>query len=192
MSTQYNSTAAAFTDKLHQENYEFACSGVPFQAMLHPVECATSQTSIEELYIRNTQLSNSYDPRLYDLGEFQLSTVGMQSGVTTIGELWATYDIEFFKPKLNLGPQDSSLHAIFTTTSGSNPFSGAAINMYVAPGSTIQPVWVSSSVLQLGFLTPGIYIVILAGWGNNTTVAIPTISITGATAIICLIMMLIH
>ncbi|APG76218.1 hypothetical protein 2 [Changjiang tombus-like virus 21] len=99
MATQYNSLSNPFTDKRTMENYEYANSDKPSMSFYHPVECKKSQTSIDLLYVRNTDAVNG-DLRLYDLGQFQISTTGMQNTGGVIGELWCTFEIAFYKPKL--------------------------------------------------------------------------------------------
>jgi len=100
MGTQYNALDPSFVDKRTMENYEFSNSCSPDKSMMHPIECKMSQTSVAELYVRN-DLPSTGDLRLYDLGNFQIAVQGMQ-GTTgaVIGELWCTFEIEFYKPKL--------------------------------------------------------------------------------------------
>lgn len=99
LATEYNAAKAAFISKLQMENYEFTTSGPPSEDIYHPIECARSVNPVSELYVRTGGVPSGQDPRLYDLGLFQLATVGMQAAAV-IGELWVTYDIEFFKPIL--------------------------------------------------------------------------------------------
>jgi len=101
MATDYNALAPDFVDKLHMENSEYAVSTKPSQSQLHSIECARSATAQEMLYVRNNTSSSttSQDPRLYDLGLFQIATVGLPgSAGEVLGELWVTYDIELYKP----------------------------------------------------------------------------------------------
>lgn len=105
MSTQYNALEPPFNDKRTMENYEYANSCKPSVSMLHPIECKMSQTTVSELYVRTGEVSQG-DLRLYDLGNFNIAVQGMQNVSTTgqvIGELWVSYELEFFKPKLLVG-----------------------------------------------------------------------------------------
>jgi len=97
--TNYDVLDANFASKKEMEDYEFSCSTVPFAEMLHPVECDRRQTTCDTLYIRTGAVPTGADQRLYDLGLFQVGTDGMQAAYT-VGELWASYDVELFKPKL--------------------------------------------------------------------------------------------
>jgi len=113
MATEYNVLNGTFDSKQQMENYEFANSCKPSTNMYHQVECAKSQTSVDLMYVStiagaNATATNSAitgqsgDLRLYYLGLFQLATVGMQAAAN-IGELWVSYEIEFLKPKIQLG-----------------------------------------------------------------------------------------
>lgn len=102
MCTEYDSTRPDFTSKMAMENHVYCTSTKPSQDMLHPVECAPSDTTLELLYTRTGAIPANADIRMYDLGKFQLATVGMQAAAV-IGELWCTYEIELLKPKLSDG-----------------------------------------------------------------------------------------
>lgn len=101
MATQYNSVAPPFTDKKSMENYEFGNSSKPSCSFIHPIECKSSVTPVSILYTRNGAVPTGADQRLYDLGEFSIATQGMQATSGVAGELWVTYEVEFFKSKFN-------------------------------------------------------------------------------------------
>lgn len=103
MATQYNSLSPGFSTKIEMENYEYANSCKPSCSFMHPVECDLRQTPNTPLYIRSGAIPADADERLYDMGNFNLATVGIPTGTdnNVCGELWATFEIEFFKPKYN-------------------------------------------------------------------------------------------
>lgn len=101
MATQYNALSPGFSTKIEMENYEFANSCKPSCSFMHPVECATYQTPNTPLYVRSGAIPTGSDERLYDLGNFNLATQGLPSDTGSVGELWATFEIELFKPKYN-------------------------------------------------------------------------------------------
>jgi len=131
MATQYNSARSNFASKAEMEQYEFTTSCKPSMSMIHPVECASGETPLQELYVRTGSLPAGETIQFYDYGKFQLASVGMQNA-NTIGELWVSYDVELFKPRispglysgtyarLNNGPYDANnlLGAIQTTPLG--------------------------------------------------------------------------
>ena len=100
MATEYNAANPIFETKQQMENYEFAQSCKPSVSMMHAIECAPNLTSVSELYVRTGAVPPYQDPRLFDLGTFQIATCGMQAPQINIGELWCTYLIELIKPKI--------------------------------------------------------------------------------------------
>lgn len=168
MSTQYNALDAPFTDKRTMENYEFANSCKPSCNMLHPVECKMSQTSVAELYIRTGTAAG--DLRLYDLGTFTIAVQGMQNAANNqvVGELWCSFEIEFYKPKLLVG--GGALLSDHFAGKGSGLFSvgapfGGAGNLVRTSGSNlgcsillgaIGP-YSSNSIIWPAFVVDGLY-----------------------------------
>lgn len=97
MATDYDSKDVAFTSKQQMENSEFGVSCKPSSCMIHGIECARTQTSVSEQYIRGFEVPSGADIRLYDMGRFSIATVGCQGTSVNLGELWVSYDIDFFK-----------------------------------------------------------------------------------------------
>jgi len=188
MGTQYNVNRSNFTSKVEMEAYEFSSSGRPSANMLHAIECDPSETPIKQMYIRSGALAASEDKRFYDLGTFQLATVGMQAA-STIGELWVTYDIEFFKPrvapsagpsagyfaKFSLGPytNTNSLGSIQTARIGQLPIS------IVANGAGWDSIQFDPSISSGKFLITvrwtGSVAVVVAGTASTTNLTAPAV-----------------
>jgi len=167
MATQYNALNPIFPNKFVMENYEFANSSKPSISFIHPVECAKRDTSIEELYVRTGAPAANADLRLYDLGNFSIATVGMQADGGVAGELWVTYEVEFFKPKIE-NPTDAEegvdhFH-IGTTATNSFPFIGSKVDASSTLGGTMTATayHFPTSVFQ------GRYIIMWTLVGNST------------------------
>jgi len=99
MTTGYNVLSPPFTNKFSMEQYQYTCSSKPSVDLLHPVECAKIETPTSVLFTRASTPATG-DLRLYDWGNFNIATVGMQGTSVNVGELWVTYDVTLFKPKL--------------------------------------------------------------------------------------------
>lgn len=97
MATDYDSKDAAFTSKAQMENTEYGVSCKPSCSMIHAIECARTQTSVSELYVRAGAVPSGADIRLYDLGAFSIATDGFQGTSVVAGELWVSYDISALK-----------------------------------------------------------------------------------------------
>lgn len=192
MATQYNANNSPFADKVHLENYDFATSCVPSISMLHPIECAPNQTSIEQLYVRTpSTIIGNQDLRLYDMGLFQLSTVGFQNS-NIIGELWVTYEIELYKPKL--GTSASLLINEKVIINGSVDASPLGTSLTLCTGNSpavtpsgvqsTPPYRISGTQINLGVLPIGIYLGRISWQGGSTTTVMPgTISVSGAPGV---------
>lgn len=151
MATDYDSKDANFASKQQMENTEFGVSCKPASCMIHGIECARSQTSISELYVRNAAVPSGTDQRLYDMGNFQIATVGVQGTSVNLGELWVSYDITLFKAvQLLPGANQQVTHVNLAGTDSTKPL---LIDTSV---NAIQPVFdslgvtlVSNSVVSL-------------------------------------------
>lgn len=133
LATEYNAGAPAFSSKQQMENYEFAQSCKPSHSVLHPIECARSQSVLNELYVRPSALPVGEDIKTYDMGDFQIASQGIPLGAAgapvNLGELWVTYQISLLKPKIpSLGPASysDSGWAHFNTNNLVGQFTAAA------------------------------------------------------------------
>jgi len=176
MATQYDSYNPLFPDKRHMENYEFCTSAVPSQSCMHPVECEASQTSNPHKYTRNTYGPVQGDIRNYDLGRFEMATFGMPGNNNIVGELWCSYIVDLYKPKI---PDNISNNLAFTldlgqgvyvpggtgNLSGTNYFgTSSAIYSALQPmkGSNLNPTWVDQNTINFGQLPAGNYTVCMS------------------------------
>lgn len=102
MATAYNAAIPAssiFPDKRAMENHSYSNSCKPSVSMLHGIECKRSLVTVEELYVRTGAVPSGSDVRLNDLGNFCIAVGGQSSNGGVLGELWASYDVEFFEPR---------------------------------------------------------------------------------------------
>lgn len=109
MGTEYDILDGNFENKVQMNNHQWSSSTKPSMNMLHVVETKKGRNVLNKQFCRDyTKLvsdTNVDDPRFYDLGIFQVATQGMQAAVvgSTIGEIWASYQIKFFKPQIQAG-----------------------------------------------------------------------------------------
>lgn len=182
MATQYNATLPNFLNKAEMEQYEFSCSSKPSKSLIHPVECNPAETPLSHLYVRSGAVPAGSDARMYDLGTFQLATVGMQAAAT-IGELWVTYDVEFFKPRIQPG---GSYPGQFTRIAN-GPYDAAANVLGSVQTTTKGTLGVTISTVTTGWdgilfpasITAGRFYVSITWNGNaaaNCTIPATTLS----------------
>lgn len=98
---QYNSSNGAFADMISANNYEGAISVKPADSVTYVLQTNASLLPDVHRYIRTGGIPPGLDPRLYDLAIFQVISQGMPQANTFLGQLWVTYDIELFQPRVN-------------------------------------------------------------------------------------------
>lgn len=174
MATQYNSLNPPFSSKIQMENYEFANSSKPSCDFLHPVECKRSLTPVTHLYTRSGPPPGG-DIRLYDLGEFQIATQGMQAASGVVGELWCTFEIELYKPKLIIDEEEIlSGHWQLTNVTAASPLgAGEAV---MVEGSSLPATITGGTITFPSTLSEGNFIIYWTTVGGNATIVAPTIT----------------
>jgi hypothetical protein len=176
MATNYNADEPLYTTKQQMENSEYAVSVKPTLNLIHGVECALGQTVLSELYVRNAALATNLDLKFTDLGNFQFAT--QANPVQTLGELWCSYTIEFFKPilpkEVGAGIQSSIVYQ--NNASSLNPFGTTRISL---TGDLEGFALAGSQISFIG--QPGNEYFIMFNWVGNSTagaVSYPSIAVT--------------
>lgn len=123
LSTDYNVVNEDFINMAQCQNSMWSATGKPSKNITMPIECDGKLNVLERLFLRdqNTILTNS-DLRLYDHCKINIATEGQQIS-TQIGQLWLSYDVEFYKPVLHDPPGPNAMYYIPATNTGllSNP-----------------------------------------------------------------------
>lgn len=177
MATDYDSLDISFPSKQAMMATMFSNAGKPSESMLHAIECSPNATPVNLLYTRSGAVPTGGDQRLYDLGQFQIATQGMQA-VANIGELWVTYDIILCKPVLSTITSSPLTDAYYSAHAFSSTWLS---NMVLNPGPNQIGTTVSGNVITFpSDVVLGNYIVLLTAYGSNTYTA-PTITPVGAT-----------
>jgi len=146
-SAQYNSTNLPFTNKLQMENYQGACSCNPSENMLFGIECDPKDLPLDHLYVRSGQVRNNQSKQFYDLCSLQIATQGVPTANQILGEIWVTYDVDLYQPKLYSGQVGNNiLSAGFTST-------GGALNLGAANSAFIgmTPIGGNSLAVTLSY-----------------------------------------
>lgn len=102
IASEYNVNAQPFVNKAQVLNNMWTCTAKPSETFIHPIECAPQFTATNSLYVRTSVPSGTQDLRLYDLVNIQVVSDGSQA-TANVGELWASYEIELFKPQVGAG-----------------------------------------------------------------------------------------
>lgn len=129
MATNYNADDAAYTSRQQLENSEFAVSVKPTVGMIHGIECALGQNVLDRFFVRTGSLASNKDLNFTDLGNFQFAS--QSNPAQALGELWVSYCVEFFKPKLPIdigGTVWSYFFERSSTAAGSSPLGTTVVS----------------------------------------------------------------
>jgi len=144
MATKYRSTDKPFTSKLELLNEFFSTSSKVADSSAHAIECAPNQTVLGSRYVRNAPTDIIGDEKFYDLGEFNIATIGVAGSSINVGELWVTYEVVLRKPRLMPFSAVYTAHyqgvgVSYTNPSVSNPLgTGTLTKQYDSIGITIN------------------------------------------------------
>jgi len=183
MATQYNSLNNAFTDKKTMENYQFANSSKPNESFIHPIECKMNQTPLARMYTRDGTPTTG-DLRFYDLGTFQIATQGQIVNGGVMGELWCSFEVELYKPKLvsSLGFNELTDHWIITSTTSAAPFSISALRA-LQPGSLLGTTILGNLVTFPSSISDGNFLVNYFDIGSSVTTVNPTVTFSNCSVL---------
>jgi len=147
LAAQYRADAPAFTNKSQLLNEMWSVDTVPSSNAVLPVECAPMENVLARQYTRTGPVGG--DIKLFDLCTLTVATQGGQAGQTNVvGELWASYEVEFRKPQIVGGVTPTAglgSFATSTTFSGVSPINGFAntgastLGMTYTPNSIVFP-----------------------------------------------------
>ena len=166
--TQYNVLDQPYQDKKSLENGEYSNSAKTSENLIHPIECAPTQIVLSELYVRSGTPTQHSDLRMYDMGRVTVATGGQTADRTIIGELWATYEVEFYQPRMisTQGPNIEAQHIGMTGMSPGSPF---GTSQYYLGDPTLQGKILLNKTFQFPTTTTsGRYLCIYTAIGPDT------------------------
>jgi len=166
--TNYNSAEPIYQSKQEMENSEYAVSVKPTLPLIHAIECDPNETTITKLY---TDRDANRDPRLTDLGLTQLATTGNAAANVVLGELWVSYCVEFFKPKLvpEIGGVLTA-HARRAVISTSSPLGGVGVSV----STDLQSFTVTAASI-FWQAVPGTKWLVNVQWSGDTNAVLATL-----------------
>jgi len=186
LNTNYDVLDSAFANQVQMEDYGGAAEDKPAEHQVHVVDTAgrrggdagarfnlvsAAQTAATEPYPTN---SSAHD---YDLGLFQIATVGQQA-VSTLGRLYVCYQVQLIRRKIDT-PLGQSILA--------SHLASAPVHSAAAAGSAF--LGTSGGVLRAGsniavVATSNTFTLPIAGrmlvaalWNGDTIAAVPTFSV---------------
>lgn len=176
LATDYDVNDPPYTSKLEMENSQFAVSVNPATAVMHPIECKMTERMANCLFTRATSVSDSL--RFYDLGNFQVATVGCPAN-QNCGELWVTYDITFYKPQLFGGISGGGILAAQYSLTGSAAATPLGTSVTLDGDATLTTLTVTPTTIVFPLTcVGGTFIIGVQMFGTAASVVRPTITLS--------------
>ena len=100
VSTQYDVLDPEYRNIGEMQASQFVSSSKPSDSIMHPIECDPTQTPSPMLYVRTGNIPTGADFRLYDLCKTTFASSGIQGASVNLGEIWISYSVCLYKPKL--------------------------------------------------------------------------------------------
>jgi hypothetical protein len=181
LATDYDVVDPAYNSKLYMENSEYCVSVKPSISCIHAIECDPKVTFSPIKYIRSGGVPTGKDPRLYDMGNFQVATQGLPTSSGVIGELWVSYEIALYKPNLEatitggvdhfqLSTSVSTSHYLTaTTTTVAVPTGTSTIGGTITNSTYSFPPLLSSGTFSLSYYVQGTSTSLTAGMSDVCT-----------------------
>lgn len=118
MATDYDPTDNPFINKIEMEITDYSNSGRTSINQIHGIECQPGERGDAILFNRSGSVG-SESLKFYDLGTFQVATVGVSNASVNLGELWVSYDVSFYKKQFFQGQLGNTVSfANLTATTG--------------------------------------------------------------------------
>lgn len=118
IATDYDGLDPAYSSKQEMENSDYACSTKPSDNLLHGIECDPAERPTPILYTSRENRA----VHLSTLGVTQVATQGCSVAGVTLGELWISYDITFFKKQLHSFESPTPFLASLGETTPNGPY----------------------------------------------------------------------
>lgn len=141
MCTNYDASAPDPRDKREAETMMYTSSSVPYQSIVHPIECDPTMGVTDAPYVRTaTQtVPADTDIRLYDWGRTTVFTQGQQVDGATIGELWVSSKIRLFKPVLSTNSLFRYSGWSFRSANGNSTYTTPTLYSF-SPGHNVNVI----------------------------------------------------
>src|SRR5581483_10476523 len=187
MATDYNTINPNFANKQSMDNAEYTTSKAVWESFYHPVECDMRQNPLATLFVRSGAVPSGSDQRMYDLGNFQIASFGVQGTSVVLGELWVSYEFELSKPISTsaLGQDVLSDHFRLGTIGNTDTLGSTSV---LAAGSSLggtisKPVSAWNTYNFNPLVQDGTFLVSYLVVGTSTALAAPTITLTNCVGV---------
>lgn len=181
LATDYDALDPQYSSKAEMENADYSMSVKAASSAVHGIECDPRERPTPIL-ICGAGATGS-DRRFHDLGTFQVATQGMSAAGVTLGELWVSYDITFYKKQLHgtLARDLISYGSYATAGISTSDYFGSADASFRSWGTMDGSALVTADTVYLPpkALVGSHFLVSMTWAGSSATCVAPTLTYTG-------------
>lgn len=172
---QYRADAAILTNKQEVLNEMWSADGRTSDSFILPIECAPRENPLSVQYVRTGSYTG--DQKLYDLCTVSVASVGSQAA-NVVGELWASYEVELFKPALSPTGGLMQVDHFTAASTGTSHLLGTSRTSVL---SQIGCTTTNDSVVFPANVTGNFLITVSMAGGANASCSTPAVTFTNCT-----------
>jgi len=142
MGADYNPVAPQPANKIQLLELEYSSSVKTSSNLIMPIECAPINDSLTHLFVAIDNNYDGTDARSFDLGNIFCCSQGQPIAAAKIAEMWITYEIAFYKPRLSFGCPGggAGAHFLIAGSTSAQPLLGAFRQVGSTPNFAINAV----------------------------------------------------
>jgi len=182
MAVDYDPLDPSYGNMIQLQNAEGACSTRSASDLFMGVECDRSERGPRTLYTRLGAIPSGGTLMDFDWGNFQVATAGSPAaGATTVGQVWASYDVVLYKKDNNFGAGGPILSTALTKGTGTVAAATllgtlGTIPRYGSLALTVTTVGGATVINFPSYVRSGSFEVSWYWQGSATTITQPTIT----------------
>jgi hypothetical protein len=178
IAAEYDPLLTDYSSKTNMENSDYAISARIDDSIMYGFECSPKALSQNMYYVRNG--FSNLPITTTDVGNLIIASSGT-SASAVIGELWVSYDIEFFRPRIidQNGPLRAKL--IRNSYANATPFATPSAQSTSYSNGLLMAVDATGLILTITGHLMSDYIEVTFSWQGSTAAAItlPTFAVVG-------------
>jgi len=176
MAANYRADAPHPVSRQQILNSFWCADGVVYENLILPIECDPKENPMEVQYVRTGPVPTGSDEKLYDLGNVDILLCNNPS-TNAVGELWVSYEIEFFKPVQSTTKIAGYAHYTAGNYSDASPFQAGTTSVRDTIGLSF-----SNNAIIFPQNFTGTIMIHLTCFGTSTTVTTGTMTPSGGFA----------
>lgn len=166
---QYRADAPSLQTKVEFLNEMWSTDCKTSECTILPVECAPKENAMPIQYVRTGVATG--DVKMYDLCTLTVATNG-SPGANVVGELWASYEIELYKPTVTPSGGVIATDAHYRSGVGATLFGTIQLNAFTNIGTSVSGNTITFPFGAVGRYLINVYVngtAVSVNFGNATT-----------------------